>query len=405
MFVNPFNQPSNMPYQMPVKQTPVHTPAVKPPAQDVPRFINFIADYTGCGHWRMLWPEQVLNSYRHCVIQSSTVMVTDPKFYADIKCIKIQRQASPPQKRFIEYLKNSFDVRIVYEIDDICFGEDIPQWNPFREAFTSDETRKCIQEIMELCDEMTVTCESMRQYFLNKTSQKNITVLPNYIPRLWSGNMYDRKQVSRLYDQQRKKPRVLYTGSSSHFDSRNIMNPCDDITHVVENIINTIDKYQWVFYGGIPTALKPYVQSGKIEHHKWTHLAEYPYKLKELKVNAMIAPLYNNIFNRCKSNIKYMEGAATGIPVVCQNICTYNTSCKQVFDTGEQMLEQLEKLFTDKKYFLKVCDSNYSYVDKMWLETECNRMKHFEIYNFKYGSSSRYNINNVNGNKKDSKKA
>lgn len=400
MFVNPLgNQIHNTPFSNPHLPSSIPTAMGPQPVKssnDIPRFLNFLADYTGCGHWRMIWPEHVLNAYRQCVIQSSTVMVTDPKHYHDVGCIRVQRQASPNQKEFLKFLKDNTSARLVYEIDDICFSEDIPEWNPFRGAFTSHETRVNIQEMMELCDEMTVTCESMRQYFLGKTSQKNITVVPNYIPRLWAGEIYSKKLTSQLYDKHIKKPRILYAGSSSHFDINNKNNNRDDISHVIDFIINSINKYQWVFLGGIPPVLEKYKDSGKIELHPWTHLYEYPRKVRELQINAMIAPLEPNTFNRCKSDIKFLEAAACGIPIICQDICTYNNICKNLFNTGEELSSQLSQLFSSKKGYMKIVESNYNAVCKRWLENESNRNKFLEIYKYSYGSPERVELNKKN---------
>lgn len=403
MFVNPLNPATQSPFGMaPIQPAPEPQKKSSPTEKSLPRYLNFVADYTGCGHWRMIWPEQVLNSYRHCVVQSSTVMITDPKHFKGVNCVRMQRQASDTQKQYMKFLKENLNLRLVYEIDDICFGEDIPDYNPFKHAFVSDETRKNIQDMMELCDEMTVTCPTMRDYFLEKTNQTNITVIPNYLPRSWIGRMFDRKSVSNLYDKNRKKPRILYAGSSSHYDIHLKNNQIDDFSHVSESIINTIDKYQWVFLGGIPPVLKPYVESGKIELHKWTHLFDYPYLVKHLNVNAMVAPLADNTFNKCKSDIKYMEASAMGIPIVCQDISTYNNVCKLLFNSGSQMLTQLDKLFQSKKHYLTTVDRQFSSISKMWLEQEDNRLKYHELYTHKYGSLERVNLNKINDHKKDS---
>ena len=43
------------------KEKPVQSS--RPPEADLPRGLNYYADYSGCGHWRMIWPEQLLNAY------------------------------------------------------------------------------------------------------------------------------------------------------------------------------------------------------------------------------------------------------------------------------------------------------------------------------------------------------
>lgn len=401
MFVNPFTPGAK---QNTFGTLPLPDPAqtnnkIKKPDEDLPRYLNFIADYTGCGHWRMLWPEQVLNAYRHCVMQSSTVMITDPKHFHGVTCVRVQRQANEAQRNYLKFLKEQVGVRLIYEIDDICFGEDIPKWNAFREAFTDNRIRSNIQYMMEYCDEMTVTCNAMKNYFTEKTDQKNITVIPNYPSRTWIDRFYEPKKISIRFDKnilKSKKPRILYAGSSSHFDLQQKNNLQDDITHVIDAIVNTADKYQWVFLGGFPLQLKEYIESGKIEFHKWVHLHEYPYIVNNLSIDLMVAPLQDNIFNNCKSEIKFLEACALGIPMISQDIVTYER-CKNKFETGEQMLSQIQQVLSSKKEYMSLCDRNYSIVDKMWLENENNRLKYVELYKYGYGHPDRTNLNKING--------
>ena len=45
------------------------------------------------------------------------------------------------------------------------------------------EIRKNCQEIMSLCDEVTVTCPFMKQYYMEKTGHKHVTIIPNFPPK------------------------------------------------------------------------------------------------------------------------------------------------------------------------------------------------------------------------------
>ena len=86
--------------------------------------LNYYADFSGCGFWRMVWPEHVLNSYQKACAHGSTVMVTDEKYYTNVKCVRVQRQATPAQLNFFKYLKELGKKKgfsVVYEIDDVVF--------------------------------------------------------------------------------------------------------------------------------------------------------------------------------------------------------------------------------------------------------------------------------------------
>ena len=55
-FVSPFPSPivGNTPQQ--------NNDVPRPPELDLPRALNYYADYSGCGFWRMILPEHLLKS-------------------------------------------------------------------------------------------------------------------------------------------------------------------------------------------------------------------------------------------------------------------------------------------------------------------------------------------------------
>ena len=86
--------------------TPVQNKQPAHELPDLPRSLNFYADYSGCGHWRMIWPEKLLNCYAKANIQGGTVMIGDKNFYKNLTTIRIQRQATEQQLNFIKWLKS-----------------------------------------------------------------------------------------------------------------------------------------------------------------------------------------------------------------------------------------------------------------------------------------------------------
>ena len=111
MIGSPYPQPLVTPFSKPNTQTPLtvsHPPAAPaqtpaPAEASLPRYVNYLADYSGCGHWRILWPEAVINMRGDGMSQSTTAMITEPRWYTGVKCVKVQRQASSQQKECISY--------------------------------------------------------------------------------------------------------------------------------------------------------------------------------------------------------------------------------------------------------------------------------------------------------------
>ena len=392
---NPFQDPTSPQPPMGLQPVIKQQQPLVPDELKLPRFINFIADHSGCGHWRMIWPEHLLNAHKKASSQSSNIMITDPKYYIDVPTVRVQRQATPVQKEFVQFLLDQQTFKVIYEIDDICFHEDIPMYNNFRKAFTSDVTRNTCQEIMEMVDEMTVTNEFMREYYMNKTTQKNITVIPNYMPKWWIGNYYNEKVISQRYDKHRKKPRILYAGSGAHFDAHNLADQKDDFEHVLDVIAKTRKKYQWVFLGGAPLKFRTLISNGDIEFHKWEPLYKFPEKIYDLQINAIVAPLQDNTFNKAKSDIKYIEACALGLPIACQDMITYEKAPHK-FTTGDEMIDVLNMFFKNKSEYMKISRKARAYAETRWLENEENVDKFVELYKYGYGSEKRININKIN---------
>ena len=366
-----------------------------PPELALPRYVNYLADYSGCGHWRIIWPEQIINATGKGCSSSLTGMVLDPRWYQNLTCVKVQRQASNTQKEFMKFLldaKKTYNFKIIYEVDDVVFREDIPDYNRFKFAFDTDEIRQNCIDIINMCDEVTVTCEFMKNLYQERTGKKEITVLPNFVPFTWMGYLYNKRRVWDDYERNVKRPRILYTGSGAHYDVDNKVGGKDDFEQVVKLVVDTRHKYKWVFVGSFPPHLLPYVQNGDIEFHQWQSLIDYPKFIAGLQAQLMIAPLQDNNFNKSKSDIKFIEAALLGIPCLCQDLVTYSTAPPDLrFKTTEELKNKIDIILNYKNR--KQYKANIEQLNAMGatrtLENPENIGCHLEALNTPYGSPNR----------------
>lgn len=404
--------PGVNPYGIPTVGTPLFNPPViqeKPKTLEethspdiATKSINYLADYSGCGYWRMVWPEHLLNAHQKHVVHSTTMMCLDERWYQSTDSVRVQRQATPSQLKFIHLLRDFAtrqNFRILYEIDDIVFREDIPDYNKFKPAFEDPSIRDSAMEIMKLCDEITVTNKFMQEYYRDKTGNQNITVIPNFPPKWWMGNYYRESQIQRNYRKHKRKPRIVYSASGAHFDVDNRVKQRDDFYHVNDVIIKTLNDFQWVFIGAYPLTLEPYVRSGQIEFHPWMRLYEYPEFLSKINPTMFIAPLVDNTFNKAKSDLKYIEACSYGIPIACQDLCTYEGAPYR-FKTGDEMLDIVKHL--TKNNFTKYMNESKAarcVAEKRWLELDQNIDMYAELYKLPYKSPERKNINSLAANR------
>jgi hypothetical protein len=382
---NPFNAVGvpQLPFGVPLLGLPgtiQQPPQASPVEQGLKRAVSFAADHQGCGFWRLHWPEIVINGQQLGIINNNNFMILQDNFYQGINCVRIQRQVTPTQLQFVQYLRNLSDktnkFKIYYDIDDVIFPEDIPLYNKAREAFVDPVIGDTAIKIMQLCDAITTPTAFMSTYYTNRTGVKSI-ILPNYMPKFWIDRFYNKPKLSENYETHRKRPRVGYIGSPTHFNIGNTPGARDDFSDICDVIVKTIKNFKWVIMGGLPLELIPHVQAGNIEYVPWTRIWDYPSVYSGLNLNIVIAPLQNNNFNLAKAPIKYLEAGALGLPCVCQDLEPYNIA-PHTFKTADEMIDKIKKIMSDRRTYLTESDTCRKVATKWWLEDHIE--EHVKLY-------------------------
>ena len=189
------------------------------PGSGLKRAMNYLADHGGCGYYRCIAPNLLLNLNSKAVITESTAMILDPNFYQTVEAVKFQRQATPYQKDFVKFLhqlKAKRPLKLIYEVDDVVFAEDIPLYNKNREAFTDPVIQSSIREILSVMDEITVTSEYFRDYMISQSGNKNVTAIPNYLMKWWFDRYYNLGDLGKKFEKNKKKPVIAIFASGTH---------------------------------------------------------------------------------------------------------------------------------------------------------------------------------------------
>jgi hypothetical protein len=378
--------------------TPFRIPV---PGEGLPRVVNYLADQGGCAFWRLIWPGDELLSQNKAVIMSLYQMIQFGPFYAGIDCVQLQRQCTSHQRDFAKFLRSVSDkfkeqtgkgFKILYGLDDIVLKNGIPDYNPCKDAFVDPNIETNLREILSYSDEFVVPSKTMRDFYKKALNYDKISVIPNYAPKWWLDKGYNLHEKVEQYRKNKKKPRIVYAGSSTHFDYLNKTNQKDDFGHVVDAIIHDITKtkkYQWVFLGGFPVKLKQFIDDKQIEYHPWGPVNQYPDLLNNLKGQVMIAPLADNIFNRSKANIKLTEGGALGMPVVAQDLDCYEDAYFK-FNTAEEMFKQIDNILLTERTYREASQKCRQYAEKFWLENHSDQW--LKMFTTPYGDKSRMSI-------------
>jgi glycosyltransferase involved in cell wall biosynthesis len=225
----------------------------------------------------------------------------------------------------IAQLKQFSSARRIFEIDDYII--DPPKKNDHVRNWPGNVGQKLSQAI-GLCNRLVVSTEPLADALSHM--HHDIRVVPNMLAAsLWAG-LTSERQTSI-------KPRVGWAGGTSHRG---------DLELMLEVVQSLADEVDWVFFGMCPQMLLPYVK----EFHKGVPLAQYPQKLASLNLDLALAPLEQNLFNDCKSNLRLLEYGVCGYPVICTDTKAYAgyLPCTRVRENStEQWLEAIRMHLSD----------------------------------------------------------
>ena len=363
---------------------------------DAYNVVNFPADCSGCGFYRMKFPMLALETAMNKSIRfvDSQLLITDPTFFRGVRTIRVQRQVNDIQAQYflnvLKKISNSQGQWIIYEIDDVIGYEDIPEYNLAKDAFKNKFFFSNVKSMLHASDLITVTTEALKMYYVEKfeVEAEKVIVIPNYLPRWWIGEVFSNVknwQVQNMKEN-RNRPRIGLPLSGSHYNMKAGNTAKDDISGLLDFIRSTVKQYNWCFIGHCPPELEDLAKDKKIEIQPGSDLLNYPRELWRRKFQAIVAPLQDNIFNRCKSNIKLLESWAIGIPCIAQDLECYNKYTDYVFKDVNGLQNQLDRVFKTKEGYEKIIRANRDIIDfgdsnssnGWWIEK--NLRKWIDIY-------------------------
>jgi glycosyltransferase involved in cell wall biosynthesis len=265
----------------------------------LPVVMAHMGDMTGCGHYRIIKPFNAMEEGGLVDGKLSQVMLELPDFarYAP-DSIVMQRQLSEHFHDWIQRIKALTNTFKVYELDD--YLPNLPLKSVHRNSFSKDVV-KSLRKSLGFVDRFVVSTEPLAEAL--EGMHPDIRVTQNRLPLDWWGGLSSQRRQGR-------KPRVGWAGGSGH---------TGDLELIIDVVKDLANEVEWVFFGMCPDRLLPYVH----EFHHGVHIDLYPAKLASLNLDLALAPLEDNLFNRCKSNLRLLEYGICGFPVICSDMQPY----------------------------------------------------------------------------------
>lgn len=264
------------------------------------KIFGWAADQAGCQYYRLRLPLEALGA-EGITTDFSTQMQRE-HLNNDEWTIIGQRVCKPAPSKLWRKLSD-MGRKLIYEIDDDLFNVDPGSKIPYQ-FFGQPEIRNGIIECARAASRVIVSTEPLAD--IMREFNDDVVVCPNTIPS-W---LLDERPVRR----NEGKVTLGWGGSSTH----NI-----DFEEVRGHLRRALDRHQNAEFHAIGTNYAKWMKipESKCRFTPW--ISNVPSFFRAIDYNIGIAPLKNTKFNRSKSNIKALECAALGIPIVASHVEPY----------------------------------------------------------------------------------
>lgn len=339
----------------------------------------YVAENSGVGYYRNYLPAWVLretgkanvviNDFRWGV--GNHVEPTEKVFFqtcnwADI--VIVGRHDRPEYYAKWGAAKEFFNIPVVMDTDDNVHH--VRPSNPGYQGYHpgSEATKWDEYAMTKLFDGITVSTKNLQRYY--EKFHPRIFTLPNNLDvKEWEKHPSGKKG---------KKIKMAFICSASHADGFGIIQkPVYDILKKYKNVEFYYPKMYDRLFEKAPEEIKK-----QLKQIDWIKLKDWPRKLKKLGFDIGLAPLKDNMFNRGKSNLRYLEYALAGMVPIVSPVEPY----KMVNDgkdgfvakEGKDWYNVMEKLIGNEELRLKISYNAYKRVAKefniwenidKWLET------------------------------------
>lgn len=282
------------------------------------------------------------------MVEPSTEMLNKIGHWADI--IHFGRRDVPEYLSQWGGLRDFFNIPIVMDTDDNVFATrpfnpGYRGYHPGSQAFYWN--RKTAQEV----DAVTVSTENLKQVHLR--DNKQIFVLPNSLE-------LDRWNAAKRPEHEEIRIGCLL--SSSHHEDAKLLK--DVIPAILEKYPNVhfyyTNMYSYLFDN--PKFAE------RIHKVPWIALKNWPESVVEQGYDIGLAPLVDNLFNRAKSNLRFLEYSAAGMAPIVSPVepykCVKNGITGLVATTKQDWIDSISLLIEDKVKREKIAKNAKKYVNQ-----------------------------------------
>lgn len=304
-------------------------------------------------------PSDGTSFYRAFPYHRLDVDITTPKgIYLEwcdlynVDVVFFQRPASQVDVINIETCKR-FNKPVISDYDDLA--TEVDDRNPAYEFYERDAIKAVIRTILRISDYVTVSTQGLREALLEQVPEANIRIIPNAV---------DDKMFSLEPSYHERNKIILLRGGGSHDKD------WTEYKDGILAILREFPEYTLAVMGHQLPWFKE-IPDSQLKVYKFTDIPTYFDLLMQLRPEIMIVPLQDTKFNRCKSNIAWIEGTLAGSRVFATGLpeFLYNTVCTLFFH-NEELIRVVSWSINNKK-----SDNYLSSLDALPRLSEVNELR------------------------------
>ena len=274
--------------------------------------------------------------------------------------IIIYRSPISPELLRLCHLAKEYGKPVFFDIDDLVFDTVYTDQLSYTQGLNSvekgnyDAGVRNYGYMLENCDG-AITSTNQLQEELKKYQSKvllNRNLASDDLIAVSSQFIKDYSQTSDIV-------KIGYfSGSISHNENFELIKPA------VKQLLTKYSNIQLHIVGilDIPEDMKPF--ENQIVTHDYVDWDKLPALISEVDIN--LAPLVDSIFNRAKSEIKWIEAALVKVPTVASNIGAFSDAVVDgetgLLATDEQWFDKLETLVLSPELRQKIAEAAYRVV-------------------------------------------
>jgi len=271
--------------------------------------------------------------------------------------IVIYRSPISPELLRLCHLAKEYGKPVFFDIDDLVFDTVYTDQLSYTQGLNSvekgnyDAGVRNYGYMLENCDG-AITSTNQLQEELYKYQSKvllNRNLASDELIAISSQYIKDYSQTSDIV-------KIGYfSGSISHNENFELIKPA------IKQLLTKYSNVQLHIVGilDIPQDMKPF--ENQIVTHDYVDWDKLPALISEVDIN--LAPLVDSIFNRAKSEIKWIEAALVKVPTVASKIGAFSDAVVDgetgLLATDEEWFDKLEALVLSPELRQKIADAAY----------------------------------------------